>query len=62
MNEKVCINYEKEFERLKEEIKRRDEEHKQQLQSQNEFYNQIINQKDKEIEWHKNVINGILHI
>lgn len=49
--EKVSIDYEKEYKRLQEMIK-----------GNNEVYNQIIEQKDKEILWHKRVIEKMLHI
>jgi len=60
--ETIKLDYEREYHRLLAQIAKTDEEHKQQLQEKDEFYNQIINQKDKEIEWCKSVINGILHI
>ncbi len=60
--ETIRLDYEREYHRLLAQIARTDEEHKQQLYEKDEFYNRIINQKDKEIEWYKSVINGILHI
>ena len=49
--EKVSINYEAECKRLQEMI-----------QNNNNVYNEIIEQKDKEILWHKKVIEKMLHI
>ena len=49
--EKVSINYEAECKRLQEMI-----------QSNNQVYNQIIEQKDSEIAWHKRVIEKMLHM
>ncbi len=60
--EKISLDYEREYKRLLAQIANTDEEHKRQLYEKDEFYNRIINQKDKEIEWYKSVINGILHI
>lgn len=47
----VHINYETENERLKQEI-----------QANNEFYNQVIQEKENEINWLKKIISGILHV
>lgn len=49
--EKVSINYEAECKRLQEMI-----------QNNNNVYNEIIEKKDKEILWHKKVIEKMLHI
>lgn len=49
--EKVSIDYEREYKRLLAQIANTNEEHKQQLQ-----------EKDEELKWYKKVINGILHI
>lgn len=62
IDNEVSINYEKEYKRCQEIICKMKEEHEEQLQEETRFYNQILTQKDKEIEWYKNVINGILHI
>lgn len=60
--EKISLDYAREYHKLLAQIAKTNEEHKQQLQEKDEFYNQIINQKDKEIAWYKKVIEGILHI
>lgn len=49
--EKVSIDYEKEYHRVLAQIASIEEERK----------NNLV-EKDKEIEWLKSVINGILHI
>ncbi len=58
----VSIDYEKECAKLNNRISNAEEEYKQNLQANSEFYGQTINQKDNEIAWYKKVIEGDLHI
>ncbi len=37
-------------------------ENEKKLEANSQFYQQLIDEKDKEISWLKSVINGILHI
>ena len=59
---KVGIDYEKEFHRLEEIIARNRYEYEKTLQARDEQYAGIINEKQKEIDWLKSVISGVLHI
>lgn len=53
--EAKCKNLEKEISYIKEEFDKK-------LKDQQDFYNQVIIEKDKEIAWNKKIIAGILHI
>ena len=58
----VSIDYRKEVENLQEIIARNRYEYEKTLQARDEQYTGIINEKQKEIEWLKSVISGVLHI
>lgn len=60
--EKVSIDYEREYHRVLARIASIEEERKNNLVEKDKFYNQLLSKKDKEIEWLKSVISGILHI
>ena len=58
----VSIDYRKEVENLQEIIARNRYEYEKTLQARDEQYAGIINEKQKEIDWLKSVISGVLHI
>lgn len=62
----VGLDYKKEYEQLKEksayEIAMIKEEHEKRLRNQEIELTGIINTQQKEIDWLKSVIKGILHI
>lgn len=55
-NKETCqLDYETEYKRLQ-------EENEKKLKATQQMWQQIVDDKDKEINWLKSVINGILHI
>ena len=63
MKEKICnIDYETEYKKLQEKIFYIQEEKEKKLKANQQMWQQIVDEKDKEIGWLKSVINGILHI
>ncbi len=60
--EKSRNYYETKCEDLKSKMKEIVEKHENQLMEERRMFSQMLEQKDKEIEWYKSVINGILHI
>lgn len=62
MDNKLSIDYEKEYERAIKKIAELKEKNNRQLQENTKFYERILTQKDEELKWYKKVINGILHI
>lgn len=63
MNKEVCsIDYEIEYKKLQEKNMYMQEENEKRLIANQEMWQQIVDDKEKEINWLKSVINGILHI
>lgn len=63
MNREVCsIDYETEYKKLQEKNIYIQEENEKKLKANQEMWQQIVEEKEKEIDWLKSVINGILHI
>lgn len=63
MNKEVCnIDYETEYKKLQEKNIYIQEENEKKLKVNQEMWQQIVDDKEKEINWLKSVINGILHI
>lgn len=63
MNNETCeLDYKAEYNRLQEKICRMKEEHEKKLNTNEQLWQRIIDDKDKEIKWLKSVVNGILHI
>ena len=60
--ETCSIDYELEYKRLQEKNLYIQEENEKKLKANQEIWQQIVDDKDKEINWLKSVINGILHI
>lgn len=60
--ETCSIDYELEYKRLQEKNLYIQEENEKKLKANQEIWQQIVDEKDKEINWLKSVINGILHI
>lgn len=56
------LDYESEYKRLQEKNLYIQEENEKKLQANQQMWQQIVDEKDKEIDWLKSVINGILHI
>lgn len=61
-NEKCGLDYEEEYSRLQEKIYYIQEENEKKLKANQQMWQQIVDDKDKEINWLKSIINGILHI
>jgi len=61
-NETCGLDYEAEYKKLQEKICYIKEENEKKLKANQEMWQQIVNDKEKEINWLKSVINGILHI
>ena len=61
-DEIVTMDYEKEYKMLREQIYEIKCEHEKQLIGIEKSHKELISIKDKEIQWLKSVINGILHI
>lgn len=63
MNKETCrLDYETEYKRLQEKNLYIKEENEKKLQANQQMWQQIVDEKDKEIDWLKSVINRILHI
>lgn len=63
MKQETCgLDYEMEYKKLQEKICCMQEESEKKLKANQEMWQQIVNDKDKEINWLKSIINGILHI
>ena len=61
--EEVCqLNYETENKRMQEKISIMQEENVNKLRNNQQMWQQIVDDKDKEIHWLKSIINRILHI
>ena len=58
----IGINYEKKCYELEKRIGENKYEFEKILKAKDEQYTGIINEKQKEIEWLKSVISGVLHI
>ena len=58
----IGINYEKKCYELEKKIGENKYEFEKILKAKDEQYTGIINEKQKEIEWLKSVISGVLHI
>lgn len=61
-NETCGLNYEREYTRLQEKIYCMQEENEKKLKENQEIWQQIVDEKNKENSWLKQVINGVLHI
>lgn len=61
-NEKCGLDYKEEYSRLQEKICYIQEENEKKLKANQQMWQQIVDDKDKEINWLKSIINGILHI
>lgn len=61
-NETCGLNYEREYTRLQEKIHCMQEENEKRLKENQEIWQQIVDEKNKENSWLKQVINGVLHI
>lgn len=55
------LDYETEYKRLQEKNLYIQEENEKKLRANQQMWQQIVDDKDKEINWLKSVINGILH-
>lgn len=63
MSKKICgLDYETEYKRLQEKNIYIQVENEKKLQANQQMWQQIVDDKDKEINWLKSVINRILHI
>lgn len=60
--ETCSIDYEVEYKRLQEKNLYIQEENEKKLKTNQQMWQQIVDDKDKEINWLKSVINRILHI
>lgn len=56
------LDFETEYKRLQEKNLYIQEENEKKLKANQQMWQQIVDEKDKEIDWLKSVINGILHI
>lgn len=61
-SEKTSFDYRTECNKLLEKIKDIQREKENELKAKDNLYNQIIDYKDKEIKWLKDLISGILDI
>ena len=62
MKKETCgLDYETEYKRLQEKNMYIQEENEKKLKANQQMWQQIVDDKDKEINWLKSVINGILH-
>lgn len=63
MNKETCsIDYKTEYKKLQEKNLYIQEETENKLQAIQQMWQQIVDEKDKEIDWLKSVINRVLHI
>ena len=61
-NETCELDYKAEYKRMQEKICYMKEEYEKKMRNNQQLWQQIIDDKDKEIKWLKSVMNGILHI
>ncbi len=63
INKETCqLDYETEYKRLQEKCIYIQQENEKKLHANQQIWQQIVDEKVKEIDWLKSVINGILHI
>lgn len=63
MDKETCgLDYKAEYEKIQEKLCYIKDENEKELNANQQMWQQIVNDKDKEINWLKSVINGILHI
>ena len=58
--ERVCLDYEKNYNDLIKEFTKVKEQHKIELNAKDVFYNDVLDKKEEEIKWLKSIIDGLI--